>query len=69
MPNTIFKMLLGADDTSNAVPQATLFEGFVSPSASSPQPLYQCLANVPHDLPSYQSGATQVATDIVQYCK
>jgi hypothetical protein len=69
MPNTRFKMLLADDDTSNAVPQATVFEGLVQPSSSSPTPLYQCLPNVQHDIPSYLSGAQQIASDIIQYCK
>jgi hypothetical protein len=69
MPNTRFKMLLADDDTSNAVPQATVFEGLVQPSSSSPNPLYQCLPNVQHDIPSYLSGAQQIASDIIQYCK
>lgn len=69
MPNTRFKMLLADDDPSNAVPQATVFEGLVQPSSSSPNPLYQCLPNVQHDIPSYLSGAQQIASDIIQYCK
>lgn len=69
MPNTRFKMLLAEVDTSNAVPQATVFEGLVQPSSSSPNPLYQCLPNVQHDIPSYLSGAQQIASDIIQYCK
>ncbi len=68
LPNTNFKMLLADEDTSNAVPQATVFEGLVQPSASSPSPLYQCLPSVQHDIPSYPSGAQQIATDIIQYC-
>ncbi len=68
IPNTSFKMLLGNDDTSNAVPQATIFEGLVQPSSSSPSPLYQCLPGVQHDIPSYAAGATQIANDIIAYC-
>jgi hypothetical protein len=69
LPNTSFKMLLADDDTSNAVPQATVFEGLVLPSLSSPTPLYQCLASpVQHDIPSYLTGAQQIATDIITYC-
>jgi hypothetical protein len=69
MPNTAFKMLLGDNDTSNAVPQGTVFEGLVVPSALSPSPLFQCLPNVPHDIPSYPPGAQQIANDIIQYCQ
>lgn len=69
MPNTVFKMLLADDDTSNAVPEATLFEGVAVPSSSSPSPLFQCLPGVQHDIPSFLSGAQQVASDIIQYCK
>ena len=68
IPTTTFKMLLGDDDTSNAVPQATVFEGLVQPSPSSPSPLYQCLPGVQHDIPSYAAGATQIANDIIAYC-
>lgn len=68
IPTTNFKMLLGDDDTSNAVPQATVFEGLVQPSPSSPPPLYQCLPGVQHDIPSYAAGATQIANDIIAYC-
>lgn len=68
IPNTRFKMLLGDDDTSNAVPQATVFEALVQPSPSSPSPLYQCLPGVQHDIPSYATGATQIANDIIAYC-
>ncbi len=68
IPNTRFKMLLGDDDTSNAVPQATVFEGLVQPSPSSPSPMYQCLPGVQHDIPSYAAGATQIASDIIAYC-
>jgi len=63
------KILFGDDDTSNAVPEGTLFEGLASPSPSSPTPPFQCLANVQHDIPSYSSGAQQIANDIIQYCK
>jgi hypothetical protein len=69
MPTTTLKILFGDDDTSNAVPEGTLFEGLASPSPSSPTPPFQCLANVQHDIPSYSSGAQQIANDIIQYCK
>ena len=69
MPATTMKLLFADDDTSNAVPEGTLFEGLAVPSPSSPTPPFQCLANVQHDIPSYLSGAQQIAADIIQYCK
>jgi len=64
IPNTAIKQLIGDDDTSNAVPQALTWQSQVSPAPAS-----QCLANVQHDIPSFQSGATQIATDIIAACK
>ncbi|HYM78942.1 MAG TPA: hypothetical protein VE377_23415 [Candidatus Dormibacteraeota bacterium] len=68
MPNTVLMQLLGDDDTSNAVPQATTWEGQVTPSPSSPVPHFACLAGVQHDIPSFATGATQIANDIVANC-
>lgn len=68
IPNTIMNQLFADEDTSNAVPQGTLWEGLVTPSASSPAPRYACLPGVQHDIPSYPSGATQIANDIIAYC-
>jgi len=69
MPNTSVSMLFADEDTSNAVPQGTLFEGLVVPSSASPSPLFACLPNVQHDIPSYLSGAQTIANDIITYCK
>lgn len=69
MPSTAVKILFADDDTSNAVPQGTLFEGLVVPSSSSPFPPFACLANVQHDIPSYLTGAQTIANDIITYCK
>jgi hypothetical protein len=68
MPNTILKQLLGGADTSNAVPQATTWEGQVTPSPSSPSPHFACLAGVPHDIPNDPNGAQQIASDIIANC-
>ena len=68
MPNTILKQLLADEDTSNAVPQATTWEGQVTPSSSSPSPRFACLANVDHDIPSFSAGATQIAADVIANC-
>ena len=68
MPNTILKQLLGDDDTSNAVPQATTWESQATPSPSSPSPRFACLAGVQHDLPNFPSAAQQIADDVIQYC-
>jgi hypothetical protein len=69
MPNTKLKMLFGDQDTSNAVPQGTLFEGLVVPSTSSPTPVFQCLSGVPHAIPTYLTGANEIASDIIAYCQ
>jgi hypothetical protein len=68
IPNTIMNQLFADDDTSNAVPQGFLWEGLVTPSPSSPAPRFACLPGVQHDIPSYASGANQIATDIINYC-
>ena len=62
--HTAIKQLLGDADPSNAVPQAKTWQGQVSPA-----PATQCLAGVDHDLPSFQSGANQIASDIINNCK
>jgi hypothetical protein len=63
LPNLTIKQLFGDDDTSNAVPQGTFWNQF----ASSPSKL-QCLSVVAHDIPSFTSGATQIAMDIEAAC-
>jgi hypothetical protein len=68
IPNTILHQLFADDDTSNAVPQGILWQGLVTPSSSSPVPRYACLPGVQHDIPSYPTGATQIANDIIAYC-
>jgi len=69
IPSTIVKQVLGADDTSNAVPEGTTWEELISPSPASPTPLFACLAGVQHDVPGFAIGAQQIANDIIQYCK
>jgi hypothetical protein len=65
LPATLsVKQLFGDDDSSNAVPEGMAWNHIVTPN-----PPVQCLSGVAHDLPSYSSGATQVASDITTYCK
>jgi hypothetical protein len=69
MPNTIVNQLFADDDSSNAVPQGFVWEQSFSPSTSSPNPRYACLADdVQHDIPSSSTGAMQIADDIVNLC-
>ncbi len=64
LPNMSIKQLFGDLDTSNAVPQGTFWNQFVSPA-----PALQCLAAVEHDIPSFSTGAQQIAADIASVCK
>ena len=64
IPNLTIKQLFGDDDTSNAVPEGMIWNQYVSPT-----PLLQCLPNVQHDIPSFSTGATQIANDIEAGCK
>jgi hypothetical protein len=68
LPNTIVNQLFGDEDTSNAVPEGMVWDISFSPSSSSPNPRVSCLANVQHDIPSFSTGAAQVASDIVSLC-
>jgi hypothetical protein len=64
LPNLTIKQLFGDSDTSNAVPQGTFWNSYVTPN-----PALQCLASpVAHDIPSFAAGATQIATDIAAAC-
>lgn len=63
LPNLNMKQLFGDTDTSNAVPQGTFWNQFVSPT-----PALQCLPGVAHDIPSFTTGAQQIANDIVAGC-
>jgi hypothetical protein len=69
LPNTTVKMLFGDLDTSNAVPEGMVWEESILPSSASPNPLNQCLSGVQHDIPSYATGAMQIATDIIDLCQ
>lgn len=62
LPNMTIKELFGDSDTSNAVPQGTFWDTYVAPSQS------QCLSGVAHDIPSFSTGATQIAADITAAC-
>lgn len=69
LPNTTVKMLFADLDSSNAVPEGMVWEESILPSPASPDPLNQCLPSpVEHDIPSYFTGATQIATDIINLC-
>jgi hypothetical protein len=63
LPNLKIGQLFGELDTTNAVPQGTFWNQFIT---SAPAPL--CLPNVDHDIPSFSSGATQIANDIATAC-
>lgn len=69
LSNTTVSMVFGDLDTSNAVPEGMVWEEAILPSSSSPNPLYACLPNVLHDIPSYFSGANQIANDITTLCQ
>ena len=64
LPNMTTKQLFGETDTSNAVPQGTFWNQFISPT-----PALQCLSGVAHDIPSFGTGAQQIAADIASACK
>lgn len=68
LPNTSVRLLFGALDTSNAVPQGMVWGESISPGASSPSPLFACIANAGHPIPDVSDGAMQIASDIQQYC-
>jgi hypothetical protein len=64
LPNLTIKQLFGDADTSNAVPQGTFWNSYVTPN-----PTLQCLLSpVAHDVPSYSDGANQIASDIAAAC-
>lgn len=69
LPNTTVSMVFGDLDTSNAVPEGMVWEEAILPSSASPSPLYACLPNVLHDIPSYYAGANQIANDITSLCQ
>jgi hypothetical protein len=62
LPNLAIKQLFGDTDTSNAVPQGTFWNTYV------PASQFQCLQGVAHDIPSFTTGAQQIATDIAAAC-
>jgi hypothetical protein len=63
LPNTTVKILFGDLDTSNAVPQGTVWG-----TAVSPAPVHQCVPNAPHGIPDVLNGAQQIASDITTLC-
>lgn len=69
LPNTTVKLLFGDLDTSNAVPQGMVWGESISPSSSSPNPVYACIADAGHPIPDVNDGARQIASDIQQYCQ
>jgi hypothetical protein len=61
------KQLFGDSDTSNAVPQGSFWNQYIT---AFPSPALQCLASpVAHDIPSFSTGAQQISTDIAAACK
>jgi hypothetical protein len=62
LPNLTIKQLFGTLDTSNAVPQGMFWNTYV------PASQFQCMTGVAHDIPSFSTGATQIANDIVAAC-
>jgi hypothetical protein len=68
LPNTTVKQLFGDLDPSNAVPQGMLWGESITPSTSSPTPIYACIANAGHPIPDVSDGALQIASDIISLC-
>jgi hypothetical protein len=68
LPNTTVKLLFGDLDPSNAVPQGMVWGQSITPSTSSPTPIYQCIANAGHPIPDVSDGALQIANDIINLC-
>ena len=65
LANLTINQLFGESDTSNAVPQGTLWNQYITPT-----PGLLCLPMpVAHDIPSFSTGAQQIATDIENGCK
>ena len=58
-------MRFGGMDTSTAVPQGETWWTAVGPTP----PVPACTADAPHDIPSVQDGATNIANDILSLCK
>jgi hypothetical protein len=68
LPNTTVKMLFGDLDNSNAVPEGMVWGESITPSSSSPNPIFACIADAGHPIPDVNDGAHQIASDIQQYC-
>jgi hypothetical protein len=58
-------MRFGGLDTSTAVPQGEVWWGAVSPKPATPV----CTEDAPHEIPSVQDGAQNIAADIIATCK
>lgn len=71
-PHMTVKLLYGDLDTTNAVPQGMTWGESITPSSSSPNPTFQCLPGVQHDIPSSPpgtgSGDQPIASDIISLC-
>jgi hypothetical protein len=61
--NLTIQQVFGDTDTSNAVPQGTFWNTYTLPNRTP-----ECLAGVAHDIPSYATGANQIASDIAAAC-
>ena len=57
-------MRFGGLDTSTAVPQGETWWTAVGPQP----PIPACTQDAPHDIPSVQDGATDIANDIINLC-
>ena len=68
LSSTTVKLLFGDLDTSNAVPQGMVWGESITPSSSSPSPIYACIADAGHPIPDVEDGAKQIASDIQALC-
>jgi hypothetical protein len=63
-PRTFVNVVFGDQDLSSAVPQ-----GLEWYNAITSQKAQACVAGAPHTLPSTYEGATQVANDLISFCR
>jgi hypothetical protein len=66
-PRTAVNIAFGGMDGSVAVPQGLEWFNQVTSSNGPPAPV--CIADAPHEMPSVQDAATQIANDINSMCK
>jgi hypothetical protein len=63
-PRTFVNVVFGDQDLSSAVPQ-----GLEWYNAITSQKAQACVAGAPHTLPGTYEGATQVANDLISFCR